>query len=173
MTEIDDTCRCLCAQCTQEPAPYPVIGLWAPDAYFALGPRARRAAELSDLWCVIDGPAGTTHHLCTWIDVPITDRPGTALTYAPWVRVDGADFDRVLEHWDDPLFRETFVGELSGPIPTYPDEPTTVRLRTDGLTTARFLPGAGGALARDAARGITHAEAELRIRTILLCEDDV
>ena len=150
-------------------APWPALSFHRPDPYLALSRHRRRhhAEATADL-CWFEDHGGARCFVRARLSLPVVGEP-VALEYGLWAEVGEEAFLAYQLGWDDPVGGRSFVGRSGNAIPGYdgveqvpllvttapfPDRP---RLRPDSLFAHPLV--------RDVLRGITRAEAELRIRT--------
>lgn len=159
----------------REGSPWPALSFRRPDAYVALSRHLRRhhAAATNDL-CWIATGQGVRCFLRGCLSVPILGESIT-LEYGLWVEVSEEVFLDYQLHYEDPEGLGTYVGAPANAIPGYEDTaalplqilcqpfPHRPQLRPDSLHRHP--------LSRDVHRGISRAEAELRVRAFLLGGD--
>jgi hypothetical protein len=119
----------VCACCNAEIGD--VATVWAfsaPDYWGA--PEAGGESFLEDELCCIDAPELQELHFFIRgiIEIPIHDSD-EHLTFSVWVSLSPVNFERAVEHWDDPARGEEkpYFGWLSNNIPGYPE---TLQLKT-------------------------------------------
>lgn len=155
-----------------EAAPWPALGFRRPDRYVAL-PRHRRrhhAAATNDLCWIAEGPI-VRCFLRGCLSLPIIGEDIT-LEYGLWAEVSEEVFRDYQLHYEDAEGGMTYVGAPANRIPGYEyteavplqiecqSFPHRPQLRPDSLYAHPLV--------RDVHRGISRAEAELRIRAFLL-----
>lgn len=83
----------------------PDCGYQRPDDLLRLTAARRARCKESDDACVIVPPRGKRgprrFYIRGVLYAPLTDNPGEAFGWGVWVRIRKADFDRVMELWDE------------------------------------------------------------------------
>jgi hypothetical protein len=155
-----------------EASPWPALSFRRPDRYVALSRHQRRhhAAATDDLCWIAAGPE-VRCFVRGCLSVPIVGEDIT-LEYGLWVEVSEEVFLDYQLHFEDAEGGALYVGAAANAIPGYEQAeavplqiaclpfPHRPRLRPDSLYRHPLV--------RDVHRGISRAEAELRIRAFLL-----
>lgn len=154
-------------------SPWPALSFRRPDRYVAI-PRHRRrhhAAATNDLCWIADGPV-VRCFLRGCLSLPIVGEEGVTLEYGLWAEVSEEVFGDYQLHYEDVEGGIAYMGAPANRIPGYEHTeavplqivcqqfPHRPQLRPDSLYDHPLV--------RDAHRGISRAEAELRIRAFLL-----
>lgn len=155
-----------------EANPWPALSFRRPDRYVELPRHARRHhAEATDDLCWLADGTTVRCFLRGCLSVPILGEDIT-LEYGLWAEVTREVFLDYQLHFEDPGDAATYMGTPANEIPGYEGTqsvplqiecrpfPHRPQLRPDSLY--------GHPLVRDAHRGISRVEAELRIRAFLL-----
>lgn len=157
-----------------EDNPWPVIDLARPEAYLRMDPweqltRVRSTEEL----CLIDNGGSVDCFLKGFLSLPVHG-DGARLLYSPWVRVSETDYLDLVENWEHPRYRGSYLGTLASELPGHEDSlAVPMRVTAPGRLPPVFVPepGTDHALVHEESEGISRQEAELRIRSMLLDDE--
>lgn len=177
MTGIDFDCE-TCGEHHEEhdgtPAsPWPLLEFPAPEAFLRMDPWDRiLRTRLEETLCLIDNGRSTDAYVTAILRFPVRGEEA-ALLCAPWVHIDVDAFREALANFADPRYRETIPGTLATVLPGL-EEPLGIPVRvqvTGGGLPPLISPDAHARarpLAHELRVGITRAEAELRLRSMML-----
>lgn len=172
MTDIDDVRSCHESQRRSDITPdalWPEIGFRRPDELLRRGPDGPPALADDEL-CVIRREDGDDCYLRATLILPIVGGSG-CMVYGPWAQVCACSFCDYCDRFDDPDHRVRYPGGLATAIPGYDDVlGLPLQVVTQGAQRPRLVPepDVDHPLVRDFYDGITGAEAELRLRSLLL-----
>lgn len=156
--------------------PYPIIEAPRPDAYLRMAPRDRLLrASSSDTVCTILTDEGTQCFVAGFLVIPVEGEE-SQLDHLAWAQVSEVDYLDFVENWAQPWLPPTRDATLASAVPGYEESLSVpVQVLTHGWRPPLIVPdlAADHPLALDARDGISRAEAELRVRSILLEEMEV
>ena len=160
-----------CSSCGQEHDEWPTLSFSSPTAYDELTQEEKnKLAELSDDVCVITYPDQIDRFIRCTLTQMLTDHCDN-LDYGIWVSLSENSFQDYCNNYKNDNHLTEYFGWLCSSIPEYDNTlsiPTTVKTRT-GHCRPEVIPHESfdHPFVKDYYRGITKAEAERRIISIL------
>ncbi|MGO1227794.1 DUF2199 domain-containing protein [Brachybacterium sp. AOP42-C2-15] len=151
--------------------PWPLIEFTRPEAYLRLSPREQlMRARSTDELCLIENGGSIDCYLTGYLSLPVRGE-AAMLVFMPWIQVSENDYLDVVEHWEQPQFRGSYLGTLASELPGCEESLSVpVRVIVPGRMPPLIVPEefSGHSLVREEQEGISRQEAELRIRSMLL-----
>ena len=161
-----------CEKCGEIHEGWPAIAFKTPDSYDALSgaDRQKYVKEINDDFCVIEYEDQTDRFIRCVLYQTVIDNCED-LHYGIWVSLSEKSFDDYNAHFSSSDYESTYFGYLSSQIPEYEYMES---IRTDVVYTGKnrpeVIPQSGqmdNPFVRDYYEGITKAEAERRIKSML------
>lgn len=166
------TLKYICSTCGKEHEEWPALAYASPSYYHALSVEDReKFGELNDDICVIHHPGQTDRFIRCTLTQKVTDHC-ESLEYGLWVSLSETSFVDYLNSFNNPEHEAGYFGWLGSDLPEYEftqSMPMNVYART-GNRRPEIVPheNVEHPFVKDYYNGITKAEAEKRIKEMLL-----
>jgi len=169
---MSDKTKYTCTNCGQVHDEWPALAFDSPTSYNVLPENMKeQIGELTSDFCIIRHPEQTDRFIRGTLTIKVNDHCED-LEYGLWVSLSETSFQDYTANFGNPKHEAKYFGWLSNDIPEYevPEDsiPTTVFTRKEGLRP-EIVPHESfdHQLVHDYYQGITKAEAEKRILTML------
>jgi len=160
-----------CNSCGQIHEEWPALAFESPTSYNVLSESMKKQiGELSDDLCIVRHPEQIDRFIRGTLTLKVIDHCEN-LDYGVWVSLSEESFQNYSENFNNTSHKVEYFGWFSNDIPEYEileSIPTTVFTRLNGLRP-EIVPHEGfeHPLVHDYYHGITRAEAEKRIQSML------